>query len=85
MQPQDLGIGRLFESVRDAVVVAETHTGEIVLWNPAATEIFGYSLSEALKLRIDALVPEHLKTSNGPVWLVTGRRVTGRTSTRVRC
>lgn len=60
MQPQDLGIGKLFESVRDAVVVAETNTGRIVLWNPAATEIFGYSLSEALKLRIDALVPEHV-------------------------
>jgi len=59
MQPQDLGIGRLFESVRDAVVVAETNTGQIVLWNPAATQIFGYSLSEALKLRIDALVPEY--------------------------
>ncbi len=39
--PQDLGIGRLFERVRDAVIVADAHSGRIVLWNPAATEIFG--------------------------------------------
>jgi PAS domain S-box-containing protein len=55
MRPQDLGIGTLFESVRDAVVVAEANTGRIVLWNPAATEIFEYSPSEALELRIEAL------------------------------
>ncbi len=64
MRPQDLGIGRLFESVRDAVVVAVANTGRIVLWNPAATEIFGYSASEALELRIEALVPERLKVQH---------------------
>ncbi len=64
MRPQDLGIGRLFESVRDAVVVAEANTGRIVLWNPAATEIFEYSPSEALELRIEALVPERLKVQH---------------------
>ena len=40
--PQDLGIGNLFEAVRDAVVVADARTGRIVLWNPAASKIFGY-------------------------------------------
>ncbi len=64
MQPQDLGIGALFESVRDAVIVAETKTGRVVLWNPAATKIFGYSSSEALELRIDALVPERFKAQH---------------------
>ncbi len=63
--PQDLGFGRLFESVRDAVIVAEAGTGRIVLWNPAATEIFGYSQSEALdELRVEALVPERLKAQH---------------------
>jgi PAS domain S-box-containing protein len=61
MRPQELGIGRLFETIRDAVVVAEVRTGEIVLWNPVATEIFGYSPSEALGQRIDMLVPDRLK------------------------
>src|SRR4028118_604027 len=59
--PQDLGIGRLFEAVRDAVVVADAHTGRIVLWNPAASKIFGYSRSEALGLFVEALIPRHLR------------------------
>jgi diguanylate cyclase (GGDEF)-like protein/PAS domain S-box-containing protein len=58
---QDLGIGRLFESVRDAVLVAEADTGQIVLWNSTATQILGYSQSEALRKRWDVLVPERFK------------------------
>jgi PAS domain S-box-containing protein len=61
LRPQDLGIGRLFERVRDAVVVADANTQRIVLWNPAAERMFGYSTSEALRLRVEALVPDHLK------------------------
>jgi PAS domain S-box-containing protein len=61
MDPQDLGIGRLFERIRDAVIVAVAKTQRIVLWNPAATNIFGYSASEALELRVEDLVPEYLK------------------------
>ena len=58
MHPEDLGIGSLFDAVRDAVGAADHRTGRIVLWNGAATEIFGYSQSEALELDIDALFPE---------------------------
>ena len=61
MRPQDLGFGRLFERTRDAAIVAEATTQRIVLWNSAAANIFGYSTSEALGLRVEALVPEHLK------------------------
>ena len=43
VRPQDLGIGRLFNEVRDAVIVAEAATGRIVLCNQAATQIFGYA------------------------------------------
>src|SRR5918997_896828 len=60
-RPQDLGIGHLFERVRDAVIVADAQTGRIVLWNPAATEIFGYSVSEALEMEVAELVPERLR------------------------
>jgi diguanylate cyclase (GGDEF)-like protein/PAS domain S-box-containing protein len=59
--PQDLGIGKLFEAVRDAVVVADTRTGRIVLWNPAASRIFGYSRPEALGLCVEALIPPDLR------------------------
>ena len=64
MKPEDLGIGELFERIRDAVIVAEARSQRIVLWNPTATKIFGYSTSEALELRIEALVPEHLKAAH---------------------
>ena len=61
LKPQDLGIGKLFESVREATIVADATTGRIVLWNLAATEIFGYSSSEALGMNVEDLVPSHLK------------------------
>jgi len=61
IHPQDLGIGTLFERIRDAVIVAEAQSERIVLWNPAAERMFGYSPSEALELKVEALVPEPLK------------------------
>jgi len=64
VRPEDLGIGELFERIRDAAIVAEAKTQRIVLWNPAAASIFGYSASEALELRVEALVPEHLKADH---------------------
>jgi len=64
LRPEDLGFGRLFERIRDAVIVADANTQHIVLWNPAAAKIFGYSASEAQELRVEALVPEPLKAAH---------------------
>jgi PAS domain S-box-containing protein len=64
LRPEELGIGTLFERIREAVIVADATTQRIVLWNPAATNIFGYSISEALELDIEKLVPEPLKTQH---------------------
>jgi PAS domain S-box-containing protein len=64
LSPEDLGFGRLFERVRDAVIVADAMTQRIILWNAAAAKMFGYSPSEALKLRVEALVPEPLKAAH---------------------
>ena len=61
MRPQDLGIGKLFENVRDAIIVAEAATGRVVLWNWAAAEIFGYSPAEAMGLSVEEIVPERLR------------------------
>jgi PAS domain S-box-containing protein len=61
MCPQDLGIGRLFETIRDAAILADAKSQRIVFWNQEATNIFGYSVSEVLGLHIEALVPEYLK------------------------
>src|SRR3712207_408043 len=64
MRPEDLGLGELFERVREAVIVADARTQRIVLWNPAATNIFGYSIAEALELNIEMLVPGPLKAQH---------------------
>src|SRR5215211_2388506 len=64
LRPEDLGFGRLFDRIRDAVIVADAKTQRIVLWNLEAAKMFGYSASEALKLRVEALVPEPLKDAH---------------------
>jgi PAS domain S-box-containing protein len=64
MRPEELGIGTLFGRIREAVIVADATTQRIVLWNPAATNIFGYSISEALELNIEKLVPDPLKAQH---------------------
>jgi PAS domain S-box-containing protein len=58
--PEDFGIGRLFWHIRDAVVVANAATERIVLWNPCASELFGYTEEEALRMPLHKLVPERL-------------------------
>lgn len=60
LAPADFGIGELFGSIRDALVVADARSGRIVLWNPAAEAMFGYSAAEAAGMMIEALVPEGL-------------------------
>ena len=64
LDPADLGIGRLFYQMRDAVIVGETRSQKIVLWNPAAVAIFGYTEDEALGMLIEELVPFELKDSH---------------------
>ena len=48
---------QLIDSIGDAVVVVDAHE-KIVLWNAAATRIFGYSEEEALGQTLDLIVPE---------------------------
>jgi len=48
---------QLVECVGDAIVVADANE-KIVLWNPAATRIFGYSEAEALGKTLDLIIPE---------------------------
>ena len=61
IEPGDLGIGDLFYEIRDAVVVAEASSQRIVLWNPAAEVILGWSQEEAIQLKVEDLVPPELK------------------------
>lgn len=59
-RPQDFGIGRLFEQIRDAVVVADAKSERILLWNRGATEMFGYSKEESQNMLLHELVAPHL-------------------------
>src|SRR5262249_44717000 len=60
----------------DAIVVADAATGKIVLWNPAAEHMFGYTPEEAVGLAVEVLVPDELKPRHraGMIgYLETGR------------
>lgn len=61
MDPETLGFGRLFSAIRDAVVVGDADSDEIVLWNPAATTLFGHTEAEAVGRQITMLVPPALR------------------------
>lgn len=62
--PRDFGIGRLFEHVREGIVVANAHLEQIVLWNRAAEQIFGYTEEEARRLPLYELVPEEFRDAH---------------------
>lgn len=64
LTPDDFGIGVLFDSVADAVVVGDAETERIVLWNQAAEHIFGYSASEIVGRPIHTLVPERFRSDH---------------------
>jgi PAS domain S-box-containing protein len=53
----NVDLNQLLECIGDAVIVADAHE-KIVLWNAAATRIFGYSEEEALGNTLDLIVPE---------------------------
>jgi PAS domain S-box-containing protein len=44
----------------DAIIAAGTD-GSIVLWNPAAERMFGYTESEALGQSLDLIIPERFR------------------------
>lgn len=52
-----IDLHQLVECLGDAIIVADAHE-KIVLWNPAATRIFGYLEEEALGNSLDLIVPE---------------------------
>ena len=53
----NIDLNQLLECIGDAVIVADANE-KIVLWNAAATRIFGYSEEEALGNTLDLIVPE---------------------------
>jgi PAS domain S-box-containing protein len=64
MQPADFGIGRLFWTIHEAIVVGDADSGDIVLWNPAAERLFGYAADEVVGRSIEILIPERLRPAH---------------------
>jgi len=53
----NIDLSQLVSCIGDAIIVVDAHE-RIVLWNPAATRIFGYSEIEALGNTLDLIIPE---------------------------
>jgi PAS domain S-box-containing protein len=53
----EIDFHQLVAAVGDAVVVSDTR-GTIMLWNPAAERIFGFTESEVLGRSLDLIIPE---------------------------
>jgi len=55
-----LNLEKLVHAAGDGIIVAATD-GAILLWNPGAERIFGYTESEALGQSLDLIIPERLR------------------------
>jgi PAS domain S-box-containing protein len=54
---------RILDQLADAVIYAN-RSGQIVRWNRASTDLFGFSAEEAIGRSLDLLIPEHLRASH---------------------
>lgn len=59
-QESFIDLHQLVAAVGDAVLAVDRE-GIIVLWNPAAARIFGFSTEEALGQSLDIIIPERLR------------------------
>ena len=60
MSQPTVDLSALVTGLGDAVIVCDPN-GAIVLWNAAATYIFGHSEAEALGQSLDLIIPERLR------------------------
>ena len=51
---------KILDIIGDAVIVADAG-GNIVYWNPAATQLFGFTEPEALGQSLNLIMPERLR------------------------
>ncbi len=57
---QQVDLKQLIHAMGDAVVVSNVD-GKIILWNPAAEQMFGYSEAEALGKNLDIITPDRFR------------------------
>ena len=51
---------QLVDAIGDAIVISDA-SGAIILWNPAAERMFGFTQDEALGQSLDIIIPERLR------------------------
>lgn len=51
------------DQLADALIYAD-RSGSIVLWNPAAARLFGFSVAEAVGASLDLIIPERLRAAH---------------------
>jgi PAS domain S-box-containing protein len=51
---------QLVDAIGDAIVISDA-SGAIILWNPAAERMFGFTQEEALGQSLDIIIPERLR------------------------
>ena len=61
----------LVDQAPDAIIFADRQ-GMIHVWNKAAADLFGFSADEAIGLKLDIIIPEHLRRAH---WEGFGRAV----------
>src|SRR6476620_7352023 len=60
LEPQDVGLGLLFWTIQEALVVADPRSDRIALWNPAAEALFDWSAEQAVGRPTTIFLPEGL-------------------------
>lgn len=60
-------LAALVETAGDAIIAAN-RSGAIVLWNPAAERIFGYSIDEAIGQSLDLIIPDRFRQRHWDAW-----------------
>jgi len=56
----EINLHELVAAVGDAIVACDAQ-GAIILWNAAATRMFGFSEAEAMGQSLDIIIPERLR------------------------
>ena len=67
------------DTAREAIIGADTR-GTIVLWNPGAARMFGYTTAEALGQPLSLLMPPRLREAHAAGLAKTTRRLVSSTS-----
>jgi PAS domain S-box-containing protein len=60
MRETAVDLHALVQAAGDAIIVADVQ-GRIVLWNPAAERLFGFTEAEAVGRSLDLIIPERFR------------------------